>query len=150
NDLAIPLVDLAGGVNGAVERLCDVAGHDPEPVLRNTIRRQGGRRLELRGEAFSAEFLTGSVTQFCLACLAEDQASHARPHVVHRCRLAWMLRSVRTCPYHGIALLERKQDRWDDFSHELAALVPETAEELRASADAQPKRAPSPLQEYVL
>lgn len=150
NDLAIPLADLAGGVNGAVERLCDVAGHDPEPVLRNTIRRQGNRRLQLRDEVFSAEFLTGSITQFCPACLAANQANHARPHVAHRCRLAWMFRSVRTCPLHDIPLQQRKRGTWNDFAHELAVLVPETAAELQAIADKQPKRAPSPLQEYVL
>lgn len=150
NDLSIPLTDLAGGVNGSVERLCEITGQDAAPVLHNTLRRQGDRRFSLRGEVFSAEFLTGPTAQLCPACLAEDQAANDRPHVAHRYRLAWMFRTVRTCPQHGIALVERRQGRWDDFARELGALVPEAGEDLAAIADAQSRRAPSSLQDYVL
>ena len=150
NDLGIPLVDLAGGVKGSIEKLCELGGADPDRVGRNVVRRGGARRSGLRGEAFSAEFLSGSPTAFCPACLAEDDASGGDPAVARRGRLTWLLRAVRTCPAHGLPLTLRPKTQWDDTTHELAVRVPERAGELRRLIDEREPRSCSPLQTYVI
>ncbi|WP_165814575.1 TniQ family protein [Pararhodobacter oceanensis] len=150
NDLSIPMKDLAGGVHGAVERLCDMANQDPEPVLRNAMRRRGDRRIDLRGEKVSAEFLTGLVTRFCPLCLLDDEKEHERPQVTHRHRWTWMLQPVRTCPLHELALVERREGVWTDFAHELAVIVPEVGAQLLQISKAQEVREPSPLQGYAV
>lgn len=61
------LMRLAGGQADPIRHLCDLACQNHKVVEHNTIRSLEGRRFELRGEAFSAEFLTGSVTRFCPA-----------------------------------------------------------------------------------
>lgn len=150
NDLSIRMADLAGGMNGTVERLCEIADQDPAPVLHNSIKRVGNRSLNLRDKVFSAEFLTGPTTQFCPACLVEDERDLGQQNMMRRSRLAWSFRAVRTCPVHHIALVERKLGTWDDFAHQLAQVVPEPAIDLMAMTDAQPQRGPSPLQDYIL
>ncbi|MBK1636495.1 TniQ family protein [Rhodovulum adriaticum] len=150
NDLGIDLMALRGGADDAITRLCEIVGQDPEPVRRNSITRLGNRRFGLRGEEFYADITVGKATRFCPACLAEDEASDLPPHAARRLRLAWMLAPVRTCPRHGLALVERKAGAWDDVTHELQALVPETGAALASLAKSRPPRAPSELQSYVL
>jgi hypothetical protein len=104
-------------------------------VEHNTIRSLDGRRFELRGEAFSTEFLTGSVTRFCPACLAEDEGAASRPHARRRGRLEWLLAPVRICPRHLQPLMERQRDAWDGKARELQLLVPETGAALQALAE---------------
>ncbi|WP_424979978.1 TniQ family protein [Leisingera sp. S232] len=150
NDMDVPFMRLAGGHPDAIRRLCDLACQDHKVVEHNTIRSLDGRRFELRGEAFSAEFLTGSVTRFCPACLAEDESGASRPHARRRGRLEWLLAPVRVCPRHQQPLMERQRDAWDGKAWELQLLVPETGAALEALAEPLSARAPSPLQDYVL
>lgn len=150
NDMDVPFMRLAGGHADAIRRLCDLACQDHKVVEHNTIRSLDGRRFELRGEAFSAEFLTGSVTRFCPACLAEDESGASRPHARRRARLEWLYSPVRVCSDHQLPLIERQRDAWDNKARELQVLVPETGAELLALAASMPKRPPSPLQEYVI
>lgn len=150
NDFDLRLSALARGERDTVLRLCEIAGQDPEPVLRNTIAATGKRRYRLRSEEISTAFTTGPVTRYCPLCLKEDRASEVRPGAGSRHMLAWMLAPVRTCARHGLALVEARSGRWDDIAHELQEIVPRAAADLERLAAGQVRREPSPLQAWVL
>ncbi|WP_051337358.1 TniQ family protein [Leisingera daeponensis] len=150
NDMDVPLMRLAGGHADAIRPLCELAGQDHKVVEYNTIRSLGRMRFSLRCEVFSKEFMTGAVTRFCPACLAEDESGANRPHARRRARLNWLFTPVRICPHHQLPLIQRRRDAWDNKARELRVLVPETGAELLALAASSPKRPPSPLQDYVI
>ncbi|MCW3784330.1 TniQ family protein [Defluviimonas salinarum] len=148
NDLQISAADLARGLPDAVMRLCDKAGQDPEPVLRNTITAIGDRRFRLRDLEFAAEFTTGAWTRICPSCLADDQAGQRYPDAASRHRLAWRLAPVRTCSVHGVLLRDLRTRKWDDGLHELQAMRALIEAEIMVPS-VSPPRPPSPLQIYV-
>ncbi|OCX57395.1 hypothetical protein BFP70_19330 [Thioclava sp. SK-1] len=147
NDLQIPAIDLARGLPEAVQRLCEKADQNPEPVFQNTITAIGLRRHRLRGCEFSSEFTTGLVTRFCPYCLSDDCDGEVRPGVSMRHRLMWRLAPVRTCDVHGLPLRDIRSGAWHDQFHELQGLGSEIATE-QALALNDPRQ-PSKLQAYV-
>ncbi|WGW03945.1 TniQ family protein [Tropicibacter oceani] len=147
NDLQVPAIDLARGLPEAVQRLCDRAGQDPEPILENTITALGPRRYQLRGCTFSAEFTTGKDTRICPLCLSEDQHDQKRPDVAVRHRVMWRLAPVRTCGVHGVLLRDIRTGAWHDQFHELQGLGDAIAAQHEVTADEL--RQPSKLQTYV-
>ncbi|MDF2234174.1 TniQ family protein [Albimonas sp. CAU 1670] len=148
-DLGIRADRLARGDETSVRRLCEVADVDREAALANTAIGGERRRYRLRGFDISAEFLANPATVFCPACLREDDARDPRAALARRGRLAWTLRPVRTCPAHGIALVQRAPKGYDDKLHELAVRAPERGEALDRLVDAAEARSVSPLQTYV-
>lgn len=148
NDLRIPVLDLARGQRSAVERLCQIAGQDPDVVHANNIEALGTRRYELRGHPFAAEFTTGVVTRFCPLCVQEDCVGGGDPRALMRHRLQWRLSTVRTCNVHHLPLSNVRRGKWDDTIHELQAMRDLfLVESSRAKFLAV--RQPSPLQTYV-
>lgn len=132
----------------AVARLAEVTGADPNDIRHQSIRTLEWRRYDLRGELFEAEFLKGSVTSFCPACLLDDDC--AGPSMTHRRgRLMWRLRPVRTCAVHGTSLIDRHYVDWSDRFHQMGVVVPETGKALEALVEAGGHREVSPLQKYV-
>lgn len=150
NDLEISPKDLASGDDTTLQRLCSKAGQDPGLVRHNAITRLAPRHFRLRGETFSSGFTTGAITRFCPACLAEEDSGHARSAVARAHRLSWSLQPVRVCPHHELGLIERRLGGWDDFLHELPALVPETGDQLLVLAEQARSEKPAELQDYVL
>ena len=148
NDLKIPVADLVRGRRAAVERLCAVAGQDPEPVLENTIMAVGHRRYRLRECEFSAEFTTGVVTRVCPLCLKEDRDGAAWPRAATRHRLHWRLNPIRTCRRHRIPLANLRLGRWDDMLHEVQAMDDAVSAAYAVACRSEPQD-PSELQCYV-
>ncbi|SIO39403.1 TniQ protein [Rhodovulum sp. ES.010] len=146
----IKLMELAGGSEGAIARLADISGEDPEILAENAVRMVGRRRYRLRGQEISAEFLRGKHAAFCPACLLADDAEGGEPAVQRRGRLIWSLRAVRTCPVHHLALIERPSTSWGDFALNLEERVPERGSGLEALIARTSERACSPLQDYVV
>lgn len=150
HDLRIKPDTMIGCDEGAVERLANIAGVDAGVLHHNAAHRIAKRRFNLRGHELSSEFFSTPDTVFCPACLREDDQGAADVGSVRRGRLEWTLRPVSTCPRHGLALVRRKRQRWDDMFHELARRVPERGGDLDRLIEATEQRAPSPLQDYVL
>lgn len=146
-DLGISLADLARGEEGAVLRLCERTGHDPAPVLHNTISPIGNRRFRLRGHEFAAEFTTGPVTRICPFCLEDDRSEQRLPGVALCHRLIWRLAPIRTCPIHSTALRDIRLGTSDDNAHELQAMTEMIETELQAAVRT---REVSPLQTYTI
>lgn len=149
NDQNIPVRDFARGLPSAVMRLCECAGQDPEPVLKNTISAVGPRRFQLRGQEFSVEFTTGSVTRFCPHCLLEDQVGQIHPYASMRHRLFWRFMPVRVCPIHKLPLRDWREENWSKHLHEVQALHT-LLEREAVQLEADVPNAPSALQCYVV
>lgn len=149
-DIGVSPDALLGGEHDAVERLSAIAGVDSGGLHRNSARRVGKRRFDLRGHIVSSEFFASPHTVFCPACLRDDDTRTADVGRARRGRFEWTLRNVRTCPHHGIALVARAKEQWDDKYHELTRRVPERDGELDRLIDCAAEKAPSPLQGYVM
>lgn len=149
-DLRIKPDKMIGCDDDAVAQLAAVAGVDAAALLHNSARRMARRRFNLRGHVLSSEFFSTPDTVFCPACLREDDEGAAVVASVRRGRLEWTLRPVTTCPRHGLVLLRRKPQKWDDKYHELGSRVPERGDALDQLIDEAEQRAPSPFQGYVL
>lgn len=134
----------------ALDRLADVTGVDVTDFHRNSVRNLGGRQFDLRGNVFSAEFLSSPHTVFCPACLREDNACGTDPARNWRGRLIWTLGPVRTCPSHELILVRRRKAGWDNKYRQLAAIVPLDGNELNRLIDGGEHRPVSPLQNYVI
>lgn len=149
NDLGIRSADFARGERDAIIALCDRAGVDAAPVIANTPISLGRAHYLLRGEKISADLLSNPFTVICPACLLADDETHAHPALARRGRFEWPLRVVRTCPVHGMALVERPRASWDDQFHELAVRVPERGDALHEISSKAPRRSVSALQAYA-
>lgn len=147
-DIGLHPDEMLTGSDVAITRLAEVTGADPDDLRRQTIQTLEWRRYDLRGERFETEFMTGASVSCCPACLLDDD-DEERSVLLRRGRLAWRLRPVRTCPIHGIALLDRPYVDWSDRFHQMGVVFPEAGPPLRALADAQVRRDVSPLQTYV-
>lgn len=150
NDLGITYLSIIAGASDAFTRLCDATGQDPAPVLRNTVQKIGKRSYNLRGQVLSAEMLVRPDTRFCPACLLTDSRSDLPVNAARYGRVSWQLKTIRTCPVHNMSLIARRLGQWDDILSELPVIVPESTDALQGLAEAAVKRAPSPLQNYVL
>lgn len=150
HDLGIKPEALLGNEEPAIDRLAAVADVDASALRQNAARRTGKRQFSLRGHDVSAEFFSSPNTVFCPACLLEDDAEADDVGSVRRGRLEWTIRSVHTCPRHGLALIHRRPQQWDDKYHELARRVPERGDDLRRLIDKTRQQDPSPLQNYVV
>lgn len=150
HDLSIDTQKFLVEVETEIDRLCDLAGQDPAALEPNRIRRLDRRQYALRGEQFSVEFTKGRQTAFCPACLVKDEQGRKDPHAHRRGRLIWKFRAVRTCPEHGLPLIDRCNMTWDDRYHELPVHVTETGKALAALVDGMERRHPTGLQAYVI
>lgn len=147
-DIGLHPDEVVTGRDVAISRLAEVTGADREDLRRQTIRTLEWRRYDLRGERFESEFLKGSFVSCCPACLLDDDQAGSSA-LTRRGRLGWHLRPVRTCPVHGISLLDRPYGEWSDRFHQMGVVFHEAGPLLRALADLQVRREVSPLQAYV-
>lgn len=148
-DIGIHPTEMLKGSHFAVTRLADVTGADPVDLLHQTIRVLEWRKHELRGERFEPEFLKGSFTAFCPACLLEDDRAGSSNRL-RRGRLMWKLRPVRICAIHGTFLVIRRHTKWSDRFDQMALMVPETDYALSALTKDLERREVSPLQKYIV
>lgn len=152
-DLGLDVSAFVSGNPVEVAYLCDLAGQDPQLVLRNTVVDEGFRIHCLNVEFFQDSLSRAADLRFCPICLAEDDAAAAfarqDPAVYRRERLIWRLKPVRHCPAHCIPLVRRNCPKAFAGSGVFAQAVAETASALMEMGRRQKSRSPSPLQVYV-
>lgn len=149
NDLGIAVFDLQKGTDAALRNLCEATGADPALVSGNALIAKGDRRYVFRGVEFSSELLASPETVFCPACLAEDDRM-GKPAAVRRHRVEWLFRPYATCKAHGLELCSVVRGEWSDQFNELGILVPYVGRALMQMAESSERRAPSPLQDYMM
>lgn len=150
NDLGITQADFLRGERSSVELLCERAGVSSADVLANTPVSVGKGRYSLRGEIISSDMLSNPRTNFCPACLLSDDAAGLPPSQARLGRLAWLLRPVRTCPFHHIGLESRLPQKRSGHLYEIGVVVPEHGEALQDLVLAAPRRPVSSLQRYTV
>ncbi|WP_340110545.1 TniQ family protein [Pikeienuella sp. HZG-20] len=148
--LGVPAHEFAAGKLDAITAFCARTGVDLDQVVRNTPISVDKARYTLRKESITADFLANPHTCFYPACLLADDAGNGDPALARHMPLEWTLRVARTCPKHGLPLIVRRRECWDDQFHELAVRVPETGAELRKLADQASPRPVSPMQAYAV
>ena len=150
SDMDIQLPDLARGQTEAIERLANCSGVPVADLMANAPRSLGNRDYQLRGEFVSSEFFSSPRTVFCPACLVDDDKASGDIAQCRRHRWYWQLSAVRTCMVHGLPLMSRNGGSYRDRFHELAVVVPEMGDSLKALVPKCDPRPISPLQTYVL
>lgn len=134
-------------------RLCDLAGQDPAPVLRNSLVRHNHRSYRLGGEPLFDSLCPTRDLRFCPACLAEDDAAASAAEqdtAIHRReRLIWRLKPIRFCPVHALPLIRRERLGGNEGKGVFAEDIPETIAMLEELAGKSKPAFASPLQAYV-
>lgn len=149
-------IDPQAVVNGnpeAVGALADLASVDRDGLLREsfTLVRRSKRQFRHRGQEFLLSSLVRSRVRMCPACMAEDIEQRdcriaARPHR----RSMWLIRGVRTCATHGLALTE--MGKLDDPTavHDTSRVIADAIPRLQSLVDASVLRNPSQFERYLL
>lgn len=149
-DHGIPLADVKQSKPGAVRRLAELGGADPERVLRNATLTDG-ERWQFRGETFIARLVSRRPGHVCPLCLVEDTGSTTAPDKARlRERFAWRFDVVSACPIHGVALIDALQGERLSTHDALTAVLAQRWETVAKAAAAPSPREPSPLQDYFL
>ncbi|MFU0504597.1 TniQ family protein [Pseudaminobacter sp. NGMCC 1.201702] len=143
-------------INGepeAVRALADLAGVNPDRLLRESFTRVGGPKRQFRhkGQDLLQSSLVRNRVRMCPACMAEDVKRldcrvAARPHR----RSMWLIRGVRTCAKHGMALAEVGKLDGPNVIHDTSRIVADAVPRLQSLLDAAVPRSPSPFERYLL
>lgn len=152
-DLGLDPFALTIGDPDEVARLCEIAGQDPGPVLRNSVAQNTSRSWRLGEETLTHSLRPQQDLRFCSACVAEDDAdamAAGQDAAIHRReRLIWRLKPIRSCLKHGLPLIRR--DRPDHMVGKgiFAGSVPENTARLQDLAGCAAPCLGSPLQTYI-
>lgn len=107
-DMGIQFQKIIDGDPGALMVLAELGGVEIEDLSRNAIRHVSGRHhFELRGQALRKSMLQRERLRVCPACIADDRTRWPSIKVAAPFgRVIWNLLPMRTCPVHGIALVD--------------------------------------------
>lgn len=137
----------------AVCALADLAGVSRDRLLGEAFTRMGGQRRQFqhRGQLFLQSSLVRNRVRMCPACMAEDIERldcrlAARPHR----RSMWLVRGVRTCAKHSLALAEVGKLDGPNAIHDTTRVIADGVPRLRALMDDAVLRAPSSFERYLL
>lgn len=124
-DLGLQFQGIVDGSPSALEALAKLGGIDPERLAQWSLRNTANERIfQLRGQILPRPSLRRAQVRVCPACLASDMArwpvlEAAAPY----CRAEWQIGAIRTCPEHGLSLLEVAHDRYPTQVHDFCLLV---------------------------
>lgn len=107
-DMGFSFSDLDQGCEVAIARLSEISGVDAGALAMNATHRNG-EWLDLRGQLIDPKSRRSQLV-VCPACLEADAApGDIAPAIAVRGRLQWMLKSIRTCSIHNMALVRVPQ-----------------------------------------
>ena len=106
--------------------------------------------FSLRGERLVQSSILRTSTHACPACLIADIARSTRsPDVAAYGRTVWQVASIRTCPIHGMALVEVGRGK-GQTTHDFTAVVRPSLDDLERLRDAAALRETSAFERYML
>ncbi|TIR76346.1 MAG: hypothetical protein E5X15_18255 [Mesorhizobium sp.] len=147
-------MDPRGIINGepdAVLALADLSGVDGKRLLGEAFTRFGEKRqFRHKGQHLLQSSLVRNRVRMCPACMGEDIERldcrlAARPHR----RSMWLIRGMRTCDRHGMALAEVGKLDGPHVIHDASRAIADAIPRLQFLADAAVLRSPSKLELYV-
>lgn len=150
SDMGFSFQHVVDGDRETLKGIADLAWMSPDALLLNAlVRAPDGWRL--RGERLTKPSLRRDRLHVCPACLAADVATSGHPAALAVYgRVTWLISHVRTCPLHGVALVEVGGDLDRDTVHDFSARVGPASERLERLADAAERRPASALENYLL
>lgn len=151
-DFGIDATLLVNGDPTCVKRLADLTGQDFGTFMSASFMRFSDRRRYLhRGEVLVQHCLSRDRVRACPVCLAEDLETgdmrvEARPYR----RSIWIVEAIRTCPVHGIELIELGTGttalRTHDIQHVLSGAIPDLSRLAQVAA----RRSLTAFERYAL
>ncbi len=149
-------IDPRGIINGeqeAVAALAKLAGANTKTLQHEAFVRLDGatRHFRHKGQLFLQSSLMRNRVRMCPACMLEDIERldcrvAARPHR----RSMWLIRGVRTCPKHGIALAQIGKLDAPGAIHDTSRVIADTIPRLGALSGGAISRKPSRFEHYLL
>jgi hypothetical protein len=137
----------------AVGALADLAGVDRDRLLHESFTRVGSPKRQFRhkGQHLTQPSLVRNRVRMCPACMAEDVDRldcrlAARPHR----RSMWLIRGVRTCAKHGMALTEVGKLDGPQIIHDTSRVIGDAIPRLRQLTNEAVLRTPSRFEQYLL
>jgi hypothetical protein len=144
---------IINGVADAVGALADLAGVSRDRLLGEAFTRMDTTRRQFlhRDEVFLQSSLVRNRVRMCPACMAEDIERRdcrlpARPHR----RSMWLVRGVRTCAEHGMALAEVGKLDGPNAIHDTTRVIADAVPRLASLVDSAVLRTPSRFERYLL
>lgn len=151
-DFGMDATRLVNGHPNDIRILAELSGVGAEGMQAGAFERIGDtRRYRHRGEVLVRSCLCRDRVRACLVCLSEDIAAvgvpeNARPYR----RSTWIVDAVRTCPTHGIGLVDLGTGsaalQTHDIQHVLADAIG-SIDELTVRAN---RRVATPFERYAL
>ena len=135
----------------AVHALAELAGVDGEALLREAFVRVGqSQTFQYKGQHLLRSSLTRNRIRVCPACMSEDIERlncrlAARPHR----RSHWLLRGIRTCAVHEIALVEIEKLDGPHILHDTSRAFSNAVPRLQSFLDQAVSQVPSKFESYL-
>lgn len=148
-DMGIDFAKLVRGDGNAVKALAALAGADPRALAEAAFRQVPGGQL-FAGELFPGRSLLRTALRVCPACLIDDCSEATRPETAACGRAVWSVGSIRTCPHHGMAIVDIGKAEAPSKTHDFAQLLKPLLPSLGALAARAPRRPVSSLEAYAL
>ncbi|NGO51057.1 TniQ family protein [Allomesorhizobium camelthorni] len=148
-------LDAQGIIDGRAEsvgRLADLAGVDQDGLLAEAFVRVGNqRRYKHKGQDLLWSSLLRSRVRMCPACMTEDIENldcriAARPHR----RSIWIIKPIRTCIRHDMALAEIGSLESPAQLHDVSQVIASALPRLPHLLDHATRRTPSSLECYIV
>ncbi|MCQ8781554.1 TniQ family protein [Mangrovibrevibacter kandeliae] len=139
-DMGTAFQRVVDGSPVALARLAEAIGDERRGFPGIALRSIGSRMFDVDGEILSRACLRRETVRVCPFCLAEDIGRHGLRWVAPaHLRLGWMIRAVRSCGKHGVALVGLDAEPSRRALHDAAASLAGARDALpRLIADARP------------
>lgn len=149
--MELPLLTVLNGDRDAVERLAMLAGLDPDTILAASVRKVDEGRFRLRGQDLTVPVMRRRRPWLCPICARSDvKESGRRPAEAVHCRATWTIEQIRTCPEHGVTLLDLPSGPKGPAGHDQGIVFRHAFENLEEHFLAARHRQPSDLEWYLL
>lgn len=148
-DFGLDAAGIRNGDESAVARLADLAEVDAVSLqLEAYVRR--GKDLMYKGQTFRRSSLLRSNVRLCPACAADDlERGSGREHARVYRRSTSLIRGVKTCATHGIALTPVGGRTYFDEAYNISDVIADGVRRLAHLQDSAISRKPSGFERYI-
>jgi TniQ len=139
------------GDTNAISAIGRMGGADAGALLDHAFVRRAPLMYEHRGQRLTRAAMRRARVFICPGCATDDIARlpDVKPHLAVHARGAWLINAVRTCPDHGMGLIDVTFDEAPGKNHDFAYQVRPSIPKLAGLLAGAVKRRPSGLELYV-